>query len=67
MSHGDLKSYYVRFSKNWEETLVRCYFPNPHLDDDEKRTDMQPEKLQAFEEARDRWVGKEENLIFVQR
>ena len=67
MSHGDLKSYYVRFSKNWEETLVRCYFPNPHLDDDEKRTEMQPEKLQAFEEARDRWVGKEENLVFVQR
>jgi putative heme iron utilization protein len=67
MSHGNLKSYYVRFSRNWEETLVRCYFPNPYLDDDEKRTDMQPDKLQAFEEARDRWVGQEENLVFVQR
>ena len=67
MSHGDLKSYYVRFSKNWEETLVRCYFPNPYLDDDEKRTELQPDKLQAFAEAKDRWVGKEENLIFVQR
>ena len=47
-SHGDLKSYYVRFSHDWDETLVRCYFPNPYLDDDEKRTELQPEKLRAF-------------------
>ena len=66
-SHGDLKSYYVRFSHNWDDTLVRCYFPNPYLDDDEKRTEFQPEKLRAFEESRDRWVGKEDDLIFVER
>ena len=66
-SHGDLKSYYVRFSHEWDETLVRCYFPNPYLDDDEKRTDLQPEKMRAFEEARDRWVGKEDALVFVER
>ena len=32
-----------------------------------KRTELQPEKLHAFEEARDRWVGKEDDLIFVER
>ncbi len=66
-SHGDLKSYYVRFSRNWDETLVRCYFPNPYLDDSEQRADFQPEKLRAFHQARDRWVGKEDDLIFVER
>ena len=67
VSHGDLKSYYVRFSRNWDETLVRCYYPNPYLDDHENRAAFQPEKLRVFEEARDRWVGQEDNLIFVQR
>ena len=43
-SHGGLKSYYVRFSKGREETLARCYFPNPYLDDDEKRTEFQDAK-----------------------
>ena len=66
-SHGGLKSFYVRFSKDWEETLVRCYFPNPYLDENEKRTDLQPDKLRAFEDSRDRWVGKEDDLIFVER
>ena len=66
-SHGDLKSYYVRFSHQWDETLVRCYFPNPYLDDNEKRTELQLDKLRAFEESRDRWVGKEDDLIFVER
>ncbi|MDE2787687.1 MAG: hypothetical protein OXL37_13625 [Chloroflexota bacterium] len=66
-SHGDLKSYYVRFSHGWDETLARCYFPNPYLDDNEKRTELQPDKLRAFQESRDRWVGKEDDLIFVER
>jgi hypothetical protein len=65
-SHGNMKSYYVRFSKGWEDTLVRCYFPNPYLDDNEKRTEFQPERYQAFEEMRDRYVGRE-NIVFVQR
>ena len=65
-SHGNMKSYYVRFSKDWEDTLVRCYFPNPYLDDDEKRTEFQPEKLKAFEEMRDRYVGRE-GIVFVER
>ena len=65
-SHGNMKSYYVRFSRNWEETLVRCYFPNPRLDEDEKRTEFQPEKLRAFEEMRDRYVGRE-GIVFVER
>ena len=66
-SHGDMHSYYVRFSgPGYEDTLVRSYFPNPNLDDDEKRTEFQPEKLKAFEEFRDRYVGRE-GIEFVER
>ena len=66
-SHGDMHSYYVRFSgPEYEDTLVRNYFPNPNLTDDEKRTDFQPEKLKAFEEFRDRYVGRE-GIVFVKR
>ncbi len=66
-SHGGLKSFYVRFSRDWEETLVRCYFPNPYLDDDHNRTEFQPAKYRAFEEMRDRYVGREEGVVYVQR
>ena len=66
-SHGDMHSYYVRFSgPEYEDTLVRSYFPNPHLDDDIERTEFQPEKLKAFEEFRDRYVGRE-GIVFVKR
>ena len=65
-SHGDLVSYYVRFSNAEEETLVRSYFPNPYLDEDLKRTELQPEKLQEFEKTRDRYVGRE-GIVFVRR
>lgn len=66
-SHGGLKSFYVRFSKDWEETLVRCYFPNPYLDAALKRTEFQPERYQAFLEMRDRYVGREDGIVYVQR
>ena len=69
-SHGDLLSYYVRFSNDTtdkEETLVRSYFPNPYLDADFKRTELQAEKLHAFEAMRDRYVGREEGIVFAQR
>ena len=59
-------SYYVRFSKGMEDTLARCYFPNPNLDENSQRTDFQPEKLKVFEEMRDRYVGRE-GIIFVRR
>ena len=65
-SHGDLISYYVRFSNDNEETLLRGYFPNPYLDDNYQRTEFQPEKFQRFEEMRDRYVGHEE-IVFVKR
>lgn len=65
-SHGDLLSYYVRFSNQAEETLLRGYFPNPYLDENYQRTDLQPEKLRAFEEMRDRYVGQE-GIIFARR
>ena len=68
-SHGDFLSYYVRFSNDTddkEETLLRGYFPNPYLDNDDQRTEFQPEKLQAFEEMRGRYVGRE-GIVFVKR
>jgi len=65
-SHGDIKSYYVRFSRNWDETLVRCYFPNPYLDEHEQRSDFQPEKLETFQLMKDKYVGKE-GIVFVER
>lgn len=65
-SHGDLLSYYVRFSNAAEETLLRGYFPNPYLDENHQRTALQPEKLRAFEEMRDRYVGQE-GIIFARR
>ena len=66
-SHGDMHSYYVRFSgPEFEDTLVRTYFPNPSLDNNEKRVDFQPEKVTVFEEFRDRYVGRE-GIVFVER
>jgi hypothetical protein len=66
-SHGDMHSYYVRFSgPGYEDTLVRSYFSNPYLDDNEKRTDFQPGKLKVFEDFRDRYVGRE-GISFVER
>ncbi len=65
-SHGDLLSYYVRFSGDNEETMLRGYFPNPYLDDDNKRTELQPEKLQVFNDMRERYEGRD-GIIFVRR
>ena len=45
---------------------MRLYFPNPYLDDDEKPTDFQPERLQAFETMRDRYVDSD-GITYVQR
>jgi putative heme iron utilization protein len=65
-SHDDLLSYYIRFSNEKEETMVRGYFPNPYLDDNLQRTELQSEKLKAFEEMRDRYVGRD-GIVFVHR
>ena len=65
-SHGDLLSYYVRFSGDNEETMLRGYFPNPYLDDNNKRTELQPEKLKEFHDMRDKYVGRD-GIIFVHR
>ncbi len=65
-SHGDLLSYYVRFSGDNEETMLRGYFPNPYLDDNNKRTELQPEKLKEFNDMRDKYVGRD-GIIFVHR
>ena len=64
--HGVPYLYYVRFSDAKEETLLRIYFPNPHLDENDKPTEFQPEKLKLFEDFRDKYVGQE-GIIFVRR
>ncbi len=64
--HGIPFLYYVRLSNAKEETLLRIYFPNPYLDDNDKPTEFQPDKLKLFQEFRDRYVGQE-GIRFVQR
>ena len=64
--HGIPFLYYVRFSNDQEETLIRCYFPNPYLDDDDNSAEFQPEKLKLFEEVRDKYVGQD-GIIFAKR
>ena len=51
------KVYYVRVSATDGGTLIRFYFPNPWLDDNESVTEFQPDKLKFFEDFRDRYVG----------
>ncbi len=53
------KVYYARLSAVDGTTLVRFYFPNPWLDDNESPTEFQPERLRAFEEIRDRYAGED--------
>ena len=64
--HGIPFLYYVRFSGHAGETLVRCYFPNPYLDDNDDPAEFQPEKFELFQEIRDKYVGQDE-IIYVER
>ena len=64
--HGASFLYYVRFSNAKEETMIRCYFPNPYLDDNDQPTQFQPEKLKVFEDFRDTYVGQE-GIIFAKK
>ena len=65
--HGVVPSlYYVRLSDVEEQTVLRLYFPNPYLDNDENVVDFQPERLKLFEQMRDRYVGKSE-ISYVKR
>ena len=64
--HGIPYLYYVRLASAKEETVLRCYFPNPYLDDNEQPTEFQPERFRYFEEFRDRWVGQDA-ITFVRR
>ena len=65
-NHGAPMLYYVRFSDASDETIVRAYFPNPYLDESDKRAEFQPEKLALFEKVRDRFVNGED-VVFVKR
>ena len=60
---GIPKLYYVRLSDIDEHTLIRFYFPNPWLDDNEQPTCFQPHKLESFEIFRDQCVGRK-GIIF---
>ena len=64
--HGIPYLYYVRLSDAQQETLLRVYFPNPYLDENDKPTEFQPQKLKLFEELRDRFVGTG-GIVFVKR
>jgi putative heme iron utilization protein len=64
--HGIHFLYYVRFASSKDETLLRCYFPNPYLDENDKPTEFQPDKLKLFQEFQDRHVGQQ-GIIFVRR
>ena len=64
--HSFPKLYYVRMSDADGGTTIRFYFPNPWLDEDERPTDFQPEKLRLFESVRDRYVGTG-GVAFVRR
>ena len=60
------KLYYLRLSGVEEVTLLRFYFPNPWLDDDERPTEFQPERLREFEGFCERYVGRS-GVVFVER
>ena len=64
--HGAPLLYYVRFANEAGDTLLRCYFPNPYMDDSEEPAPFQPEKLRIFEEMRDRYAGQRD-ITFVRR
>ena len=64
--HGAPLLYYVRFANEAGDTLLRCYFPNPYMDDSEEPAPFQPEKLRLFEEMRDRYAGQRD-ITFVRR
>lgn len=65
-SHEDLVSYYVRFSKGYDQTLLRCYFPNPRLDNNLNRVELQQERLDAFNEKKEMYIN-DDDIVFVDR
>jgi len=64
--HGAPMVYYVRFASSDDDNLLRCYFPNPYMDDSEKLSEFQPFKLKVFEDLRDQYVGQP-GITFVRR
>ena len=64
--HGIPYLYYVRFSNSEEQTVLRVYFPNPYLDEEERLTEFQPQRLKLFELVRDKYVGTM-GIVFARR
>ena len=60
------KLYYVRMSDADGRTLLRFYFPNPWLNNDEELSEFQLAKLKLFEGFRDRYVGRD-GIVFARR
>ena len=46
--------FYARLSGAGDETLLRCYFPNPYRDDQGRPAEFQPRRLQVFREFQGR-------------
>lgn len=65
-AHQDLISYYVRFSKGYDKTLIRSYFPNPNLDNHLNRIEFQQERLDVFNGKKAQYVNDAE-IVFVDR
>ncbi len=60
------KLYYLRLSDADGGTLLRFYFPNPWLDDEENPAPFQPERVQAFSDFCARYAEKD-GVEFVER
>ncbi len=65
-AHGVPFLYYVRFSGACDETVLRVYFPNPHMDEEGNPAEFQPAKLDLFEDLRDRYANQD-GIEFVRR
>ena len=58
-AHGELRMYYVKLVNDQSENMLRAFFPSPYMDEDDNAADFQPEKLNSYEEFRDRFVGRD--------
>ena len=61
------KLFYVRLSNGEGATLLRFYFPNPWLDEDENPAPFQPERLRLFQDFRRRYLPQDDDIVFVHR
>ena len=58
---------YLRLAGTKDDTLFRCYFPNPYRDAEGRPAEFQPRRLQTFQEFRDRHAGEAHVSIIERR